>query len=311
MIARALRDAGFEVIYTGLHQTPGAGGRDRPAGGRRRGRPLAALGRAHDPVPADPRAAARPGHRRRAGVRRRDHPGGRHPEAQGDRRRRALHARHAAGRRSTSGSRPRSTSGRPSSPADRPHFPPTSDSRASNEGARGPVRIPRQAAVRALRHPRLAGRGGRPTSTPRSPRPNRIGYPVVVKAQVQVGGRGKAGGIKLASNEAEAREHADDILGHRHQGPHRERRLDRAGQRHRRGVLRVVHARPRREAAPRHARPRRAASRSRSSPRRTRTRSPRSTSTRSTGSTEADVPRVGRARPSSTRRPSTARSTSS
>ena len=29
----------------------------------------------------------------------------------------------------------------------------------------------------------------------------RIGYPVVVKAQVQVGGRGKAGGIKLATNE--------------------------------------------------------------------------------------------------------------
>ncbi len=39
------------------------------------------------------------------------------------------------------------------------------------------------------------------------------GYPVVVKAQVQVGGRGKAGGIKLAANEAEVREHADAILG--------------------------------------------------------------------------------------------------
>ena len=31
----------------------------------------------------------------------------------------------------------------------------------------------------------------------------RIGYPVVVKAQVQVGGRGKAGGIKLAANADE------------------------------------------------------------------------------------------------------------
>jgi succinyl-CoA synthetase beta subunit len=39
------------------------------------------------------------------------------------------------------------------------------------------------------------------------------GYPVVVKAQVQVGGRGKAGGIKLAGNEAEVREHAGNILG--------------------------------------------------------------------------------------------------
>lgn len=40
-----------------------------------------------------------------------------------------------------------------------------------------------------------------------------IGYPCVVKAQVQIGGRGKAGGIKLANNTDEAREHADAILG--------------------------------------------------------------------------------------------------
>ncbi len=38
-------------------------------------------------------------------------------------------------------------------------------------------------------------------------------YPVVVKAQVQVGGRGKAGGIKLANDEAEVRLHAKNILG--------------------------------------------------------------------------------------------------
>jgi succinyl-CoA synthetase beta subunit len=42
---------------------------------------------------------------------------------------------------------------------------------------------------------------------------DRLGYPVVVKAQVQVGGRGKAGGVKLASNTDEAREHAANILG--------------------------------------------------------------------------------------------------
>jgi succinyl-CoA synthetase beta subunit len=41
----------------------------------------------------------------------------------------------------------------------------------------------------------------------------RLGYPVVVKAQVQVGGRGKAGGIKLAGSTDEAREHASAILG--------------------------------------------------------------------------------------------------
>ncbi len=39
------------------------------------------------------------------------------------------------------------------------------------------------------------------------------GYPVVVKAQVQVGGRGKAGGIKLADTADEVREHAGNILG--------------------------------------------------------------------------------------------------
>ena len=42
---------------------------------------------------------------------------------------------------------------------------------------------------------------------------NELGYPVVVKAQVLIGGRGKAGGVKLASNEAEALEHATNILG--------------------------------------------------------------------------------------------------
>jgi succinyl-CoA synthetase beta subunit len=42
---------------------------------------------------------------------------------------------------------------------------------------------------------------------------NEIGYPCVVKAQVKIGGRGKAGGIKLAKDEAEARENAEAILG--------------------------------------------------------------------------------------------------
>ena len=38
------------------------------------------------------------------------------------------------------------------------------------------------------------------------------GYPVVIKAQVQVGGRGKAGGVKLAENADEVRLHAANIL---------------------------------------------------------------------------------------------------
>ena len=40
-----------------------------------------------------------------------------------------------------------------------------------------------------------------------------IGYPCVVKAQVAIGKRGKAGGIKIANDEAEARAHSEAILG--------------------------------------------------------------------------------------------------
>jgi len=40
-----------------------------------------------------------------------------------------------------------------------------------------------------------------------------VGYPVVIKAQVLIGGRGKAGGVKLAEDEAQTREHAGNILG--------------------------------------------------------------------------------------------------
>ena len=42
---------------------------------------------------------------------------------------------------------------------------------------------------------------------------DQIGYPCVVKAQVKIGGRGKAGGVKVAANASEAREHAEAILG--------------------------------------------------------------------------------------------------
>src|SRR6201994_4646141 len=40
-----------------------------------------------------------------------------------------------------------------------------------------------------------------------------VGYPCVVKAQVQIGGRGKLGGIKVAHDRIEARAHAEAILG--------------------------------------------------------------------------------------------------
>ena len=40
-----------------------------------------------------------------------------------------------------------------------------------------------------------------------------IGYPCVIKAQVQIGGRGKLGGIKVAADRDEAGQHAHAILG--------------------------------------------------------------------------------------------------
>jgi succinyl-CoA synthetase beta subunit len=46
-----------------------------------------------------------------------------------------------------------------------------------------------------------------------------VGYPCVIKAQVQIGGRGKAGGIKIAENREEATEHASAILGMDIRGP--------------------------------------------------------------------------------------------
>ena len=49
-----------------------------------------------------------------------------------------------------------------------------------------------------------------------------LGYPVAVKAQVLIGGRGKAGGIKIAADGVQAHEHAGDIIGMDIFGPHGE-----------------------------------------------------------------------------------------
>ena len=56
---------------------------------------------------------------------------------------------------------------------------------------------------------------GRPAKTPEEARAaaEELGGPVVVKAQVLTGGRGKAGGIKLADDPADAEEKAKQILG--------------------------------------------------------------------------------------------------
>lgn len=56
---------------------------------------------------------------------------------------------------------------------------------------------------------------GRRAVTPQEARKaaEELGFPVVIKAQVQIGGRGKAGGIKLANDADEAEAHAKAILG--------------------------------------------------------------------------------------------------
>ena len=71
-----------------------------------------------------------------------------------------------------------------------------------------------QARVR-LRAAGIALPDGDVASTPDEVRAiaERLKGPVVVKAQVHTGGRGKAGGVKLARDPAEAREHAARILG--------------------------------------------------------------------------------------------------
>ena len=77
-----------------------------------------------------------------------------------------------------------------------------------------------------------------------------LGGTVVVKAQVKTGGRGKAGGVKLAElaggGPGEGRGHPRDG----HQGPHRAPGAGHRGQRHRRGVLLLVPARPRQPHVP-------------------------------------------------------------
>jgi len=50
----------------------------------------------------------------------------------------------------------------------------------------------------------------------------RIGYPCAIKAQVLIGGRGKAGGVKIAQDVDEARQYASDIIGMDITGPHGE-----------------------------------------------------------------------------------------
>ena len=117
---------------------------------------------------------------------------------------------------------------------------------------------------------------------------------VVVKAQVLVGGRGKAGGVKLAGSVDEAAAVAEAILGMDIKGMTVRKVLIGAGRGHRQGVLPVGRPRPGRAADPADGL-RRGRGRDRAGRRgRTPTRSSAATPTRSSGS--------------STTRPATSRS---
>ena len=237
VIARALRDAGFEVIYTGLHQTPeqvveavvqedadavglsllsgahmtlspgsSSGSRDQGAddvlvfGGRhhpRRRHPRAKeLGVAEIFTPGAPlatiaswlaealdrreEAAAEQG-RDRAQARRSPARPGRHPP----------HGRH----RRPSPRRPTTPRRRPD---DRDATSTSRSSRWTSSSTRASSTSPASAS------PSSPG-GVADTVDEAVAQADAAGYPVVVKAQVQVGGRGKAGGIKLADDADEVR----------------------------------------------------------------------------------------------------------
>ena len=190
VIARALRDAGFEVIYTGLFQTPEqvaetALQEDADAVG------LCILSGAH--MTLFPRVVDELRTRGLDDVL--VFGGGIIPDAD-------------IARLKDAGVAAIFTPGAPMATI-------TDWLRGALDGARDHVnlyRVPGQAVLRPLRHPRLTGRGGAHVDEAVAAA-ERVGYPVVVKAQVQVGGRGKAGGIKLAGNADEIRAHAEAILG--------------------------------------------------------------------------------------------------
>ena len=87
--------------------------------------------------------------------------------------------------------------------------------------ARRPVHSPRPVDLYEYQGKELFRRFGIPVSdgrlatTPEEARASaeEIGGPVVVKAQVLAGGRGKAGGIKLADDPIDAEAKAREILG--------------------------------------------------------------------------------------------------
>ena len=114
----------------------------------------------------------------------------------------------------------------------------------------GPDGVPGEGALRQARRRRHA-RHRRPHARRGRAAAEQLGV-VVVKAQVKAGGRGKAGGVKLAKTPDEAQEHAEAILGMEIKGLTVNRVLIAPAAAHRGGVLLLLPARPRQPAVPLH-----------------------------------------------------------
>ena len=201
----------------------------------------------HGDRPTSPGRSARSRRPRRAPARRR----GRTASARGAAVRRP--ARHGRGRVAVVGTAPILAAGWAASTAQQSGFAAPSDRRR-------PVttRRPRAWICSSTRasstSPATASRSARaasPTTVDEAvAQAEAAGYPVVVKAQVQVGGRGQGGRHQARQRRRRGAHPRREHPRHGHQGPHRRAGLGRARLRHRRGVLRQLHARPGRQAAP-------------------------------------------------------------
>jgi methylmalonyl-CoA mutase C-terminal domain/subunit len=249
VIARALREAGFEVIYTGLHQTPEQIAEtviqeDADAVG------LSILSGAHmtlfPRIIEDPRGRGAGDVLVFAG---RDHPRGRHPELK----RTGVAEIFTPGAPLgdiTGGWRSAGPEGDRRRPADA-GFSFSPSNLESFRSERGSVRISGQAVLRPLWHPGVGRRRRRHRRRGRG-RGRQGG---VSRRRQGPGAGGRAGQGRRGQAGRRRRRGAPPRRQHprpRHQGPRRAPPVGRARLGHRQGVLRQLHLGPGRQEVPRH-----------------------------------------------------------
>ena len=88
----------------------------------------------------------------------------------------------------------------------------TTDENSKERSTRGPDGVPSEGALRQAWCARPPSARSCTTAEEARAAAEQIGGVTVIKAQVKAGGRGKAGGVKLAKTPDEAQEHADGIL---------------------------------------------------------------------------------------------------